>query len=922
MSFMPPLQRVQVMQDPRENFNSISEMIPEIDYLLNKEVMSNVFDALRTIEKSIFKLYLSSCKNDQDVFEIFCSYDNDKKQIETNIDLLVLMHQHILLIKNQMDILNPHEDPISSLIKLDDQIKKLNSDFILYNSLSENNSERFQRYNKIINIIICFQQTAEVLLASLKIELLNNFEENHFQAELLLSSNSHLEELNFYDPERGQKFITHSEKEKNEHNTTTRSQLSLALNDYDHNNYNGDVFVNIPVEIQLLLISFMPCRVALSLGMTAKYYSDLINSIDLWRGFFKRDFSYHYPALTVFENYEHIDWKNEYKLAKKNPPWPFPFVSQQDTVSPNPFYPIIEAITLGLVDVVISNIKQGMTISSLHLKHAITRRFSPFILELLIAAINDINELNIALCFACKYNNSMAAAILIKAGADVNCKIFDKKLKDHLSPFHYAIQRSNLFLVKMLLDLGAEPFDTKKYPLIYFLLDNYHHFNDLKVFDIFYNIDFNQTYEANNRSISLLEKAINSHDESHANNTVKWLLENGANPDTLISGLDETPVFYYLISRHKVDIQLIKTFLKYNPNLEHRDANGRTAIFYSIYLPSCQMNEITEIFLLLLHRKVNLAVTDNYGQTVLHYFLTRQNFRNNLDDIGFQSILDCLLNHININIKDNYGICPLDLAMDNVSALVPMIIMNLIPANSCDKNQENVFHKFAKWDPININSLVKKRMKNIFSFLIKKGADPNKKNKEDDSPLQVAINHNNVLAFESLIANGIKIAGLYYVKKYLSNEIKNAIDCYHYVELAMTLIKNNNSLFSISALISPVKIDYYIRNAFHSNFSLCTFILLNYLSGNELTSKQKERLIDILDSCSSSNRFLWKNLAEGIICNDNCIDLPPNRIVLVLERYLKILENQQENIFGNDDVEIQKILEFLENYKSIRDLSL
>lgn len=109
---------------------------------------------------------------------------------------------------------------------------------------------------------------------------------------------------------------------------------------------------------------------------------------------------------------------------------------------------------------------------------------------------------------------------------------------------------------------------------------------------------------------------------------------------------DERTMLINLIVENK--IEFIKELLKHNPDVEHQDINGQTALHFAV------QEELVEVVnLLLSYPSIKLNTKDNWGNTPL--------WRAIMNEVEQSIIISLLEKGADLNIKNDSDVAPIDL---------------------------------------------------------------------------------------------------------------------------------------------------------------------------------------------------------------------------------------------------------------------
>lgn len=147
-----------------------------------------------------------------------------------------------------------------------------------------------------------------------------------------------------------------------------------------------------------------------------------------------------------------------------------------------------------------------------------------------------------------------------------------------------------------------------------------------------------------------------------------------------------------------------------------------------------------------------------------------------------------------------------------------------------------------------------------------------------------------------------------------SDKVNGLFACYRSIKKVIALITNKSFIKSIFSLVSSDSIPYFLDQAIIYNKSLCGKLLFNYLTGNELTNPQKERLVDHI-SVGCLNVAFYKNIVT-LACERKNLILPVDKIIRILKMYIEKMKWQDRVDEKNEySDEIENMKQTVENYR-------
>lgn len=213
---------------------------------------------------------------------------------------------------------------------------------------------------------------------------------------------------------------------------------------------------------------------------------------------------------------------------------------------------------------------------------------------------------------------------------------------------------------------------------------------------------------------------------------VTWLLENGANVNTIINkGLERSTALHAAVYNTWDDnIEIISILLKYGADINIKDKNGTT--------PLCLATNAI-VTKLLIKYGANISVINDCGWTPLHFAASKH---------YASDVVECLLqNGANTEIASNEGIYPLHLASKNCPKSVLCLINYGANVNITDKFGVTPLHEAAnQYCPDSVD------------YLIKHNANVNATDQKGKTPLH---NAKTLTIAKKLIWHGAKPTALF-----------------------------------------------------------------------------------------------------------------------------------------------------------------
>ncbi len=256
------------------------------------------------------------------------------------------------------------------------------------------------------------------------------------------------------------------------------------------------------------------------------------------------------------------------------------------------------------------------------------------------ARIDIIDNEERSILYLCiKYGYDKIISFFIeKNNENIGINILDIKDKLHKIPLHYAIQKKNINIIKLLLDSGSNPSTSE-----------HNGYNSLHLAVFTHNLEICNLiikYIGNvNARCSTGETALHLSTNLRLYEISKLLIDNGINVN-LADTVHEFTALHYICTTNQ--IELLKYVLsKGKPNINSQDIFGNTCLHYSIIEQNYSIiNELMK------YEGINFNLWNIDGRIPLHHILE------NYDD-RYEQFLDIIIQKSNVSIKDNDGNSPL-----------------------------------------------------------------------------------------------------------------------------------------------------------------------------------------------------------------------------------------------------------------------
>jgi hypothetical protein len=213
--------------------------------------------------------------------------------------------------------------------------------------------------------------------------------------------------------------------------------------------------------------------------------------------------------------------------------------------------------------------------------------------------------------------------------------------------------------------------------------------------------------------------------------TIKYFISKGININQ-INEKEETPLHIFCLKNNIFKNRNVFNFLLENTDINKRDINGRTIIFNLIITNQLTLNILKK----LLDKKIDLNITDNIGDSILHYLFENGKLKllnylilNKMDSLINPLIINnnnetilhnlCKSDILNINLIKkiiSYGVNPLIINNDGESILhlacsnynitidiIELLLSYGLNPNKCNNNKENIFYYLFENNPCDMN---------------------------------------------------------------------------------------------------------------------------------------------------------------------------------------------------------------------------
>lgn len=241
----------------------------------------------------------------------------------------------------------------------------------------------------------------------------------------------------------------------------------------------------------------------------------------------------------------------------------------------------------------------------------------------------------IYICIKYSYNDILKY-ILEKNKENIGINILDIKDKVQKIPLHYAIQKKNIDIVKLLLDYGSNPntFDNNGYNSLHLAIFS----RDYDICKLVIEYIGNINYKCNSGETSLhISTNLKLLDIS------KLLIDNNININ-IHDNTHEFTALHYICTNNQ--LELLKYIIKNNENdidLNKQDIFGNTGLHYAIMEENYGI--VSELFLL---NNINFNLWNIDEKIPFHLFLDNYNDR-------YENLINIFIEKSNLSIKDNNG---------------------------------------------------------------------------------------------------------------------------------------------------------------------------------------------------------------------------------------------------------------------------
>jgi ankyrin repeat protein len=373
------------------------------------------------------------------------------------------------------------------------------------------------------------------------------------------------------------------------------------------------------------------------------------------------------------------------------------------------------------------------------------------------------NEIVNPLYFAAINNNLNLIRYYISKGLSV-----DSFNKSH-SPLCRAVSQNNMEMVKLLLENGASPNETDKYPPLFYALSNNN--TEMVKFLIEEGADPNivgtdnlpplATAAANSLSATkyLISKGADPKDPeclyyaalSDYNETFIYLVENGANPDNpkAINEIIENG-----------NVELLKYILRKGVSLNRQDYLTTTLKY----------DENLSMVYYIINNRELFKVSQKEIDEALSIAVYKNNYR---------MVKYLLENGANSNYKNKYGNAPLHLVKDKNEDTFPVmqeLLKHGADVNAKNRNDQTALHRINKPESalllikngVDINAVTnsgntalhlacEENLTDLASVLIEHGIDADKQDNEGNTALHIAARKKNSDIVTLLLSKGVSI---------------------------------------------------------------------------------------------------------------------------------------------------------------------
>ncbi|XP_034949784.1 ankyrin-1-like [Chelonus insularis] len=214
---------------------------------------------------------------------------------------------------------------------------------------------------------------------------------------------------------------------------------------------------------------------------------------------------------------------------------------------------------------------------------------------------------------------------------------------------------------------------------------------------------------------------------------VKFLLENGANPDAT-KPHGQTALHFVSSYKSEKNLQILQLLIEHNADIEAVDKRGQTPLFEACI---CENFEAVEC---LLKNNANPNARDESGSTVLHRSCLMES------ETTCQIIQLLLKYNADVNAVCDIGHSPLFGACQfGGFAIIKILLENNANPNIVDQDGETPLHRIGYYES--------RTTRQIIELLLKYKADAEAVNKRGQTPLFEACRSGDIAAVECLLEN-------------------------------------------------------------------------------------------------------------------------------------------------------------------------
>ncbi len=247
------------------------------------------------------------------------------------------------------------------------------------------------------------------------------------------------------------------------------------------------------------------------------------------------------------------------------------------------------------------------------------------------------NEDRSILYICIKYGYDEILKFLIEKNTDsIGINILDIKDKLHKIPLHYAIQKKNINIIKLMLEAGSNTnvYEQNGYNALHLAIYTRNYDICKEVIKYIGNI---------NARCNTGETALHISTNLRLYEISKLLIDNNININ-ITDTVHEFSVLHYICSTNQIELlKYILSKKNINSNINTQDIFGNTCLHYAIIEQNYGI-----VSLLLENEDINLNLWNIDGKIPLHLLLE------NYDD-RYDNILEIILKKSNLSIKDSEG---------------------------------------------------------------------------------------------------------------------------------------------------------------------------------------------------------------------------------------------------------------------------